>query len=474
MWIYFIFAAGLGILFMMAAGTELPQDMEVKRWQKPFYQCGCFLIEHLERVGKPITEKQRYQLTLEKAAYVFMILFVGLGCAVAIEAAYGSGQLLLEKTQLQRPDQGMGAQVQELQVQVEDMTEVEDIRIDLKERAYTEAEKRALLEEAVSTLDTIVPGTNASVDEVRGKVELPTELLEGRVKAAWFQEPMGLLDNEGNITEELKSEGEILELKAILTCEDQEMEYRLALHLMPKIRTPWETLMHELQGKLREEQEKTADQEKLPLPQEVDGHRLIWMTPAHSFAGICVGVTILAAAFLWIGKEQEYRNMKKQQRRQMILDYPDILFKLGMLLNAGLTMQSAFRKVAMEYRQRRERQKTGKRSKKTIERFAYEQMLTACYEMQSGVPESRAYENFGHRCGTAGYIKLGTLLSGGLQKGSEGLTKILLEEAMLSMEERRQAAKQFGEEAGTKLLLPMTGMLLVVLAVLMMPAMMAF
>ena len=43
-------------------------------------------------------------------------------------------------------------------------------------------------------------------------------------------------------------------------------------------------------------------------------------------------------------------------------------------------------------------------------------------------------------------------------------------EAIQSFENRKSTAKRLGEEAGTKLLMPMMGMLLVVLVMVMVPA----
>ena len=97
-------------------------------------------------------------------------------------------------------------------------------------------------------------------------------------------------------------------------------------------------------------------------------------------------------------------------------------------------------------------------------------MLFACGEMKSGVPESTAYENFGRRCGLPQYIKLGSLLSQNLKKGSKGLASILEKEAASSLEERKNMARKLGEQAGTKLLFPMAMMFGVVLTVLIVPA----
>ena len=72
-------------------------------------------------------------------------------------------------------------------------------------------------------------------------------------------------------------------------------------------------------------------------------------------------------------------------------------------------------------------------------------MTVACNEMKSGISEAKAYERFGRRCEHTCYIRLGTILSGSLQKSSEGMTKLLLDEAAEAMEDRRQLAKKMGE-----------------------------
>ena len=88
----------------------------------------------------------------------------------------------------------------------------------------------------------------------------------------------------------------------------------------------------------------------------------------------------------------------------------------------------------------------------------------------AGVTEARVYENFGRRCQEARYRRLGNLLSQNLKKGSEGLISLLESEAEAGMEERRQQARKLGEEAGTKLLLPMMLMLILVMGILIVPA----
>ena len=68
------------------------------------------------------------------------------------------------------------------------------------------------------------------------------------------------------------------------------------------------------------------------------------------------------------------------------------------------------------------------------------------------------------------YRKFGTLLSQNLRKGSKGLTDLLGREAEEAFEERKNLAKKLGEEAGTKLVIPLFLMLIIVFAIVIVPA----
>jgi hypothetical protein len=104
----------------------------------------------------------------------------------------------------------------------------------------------------------------------------------------------------------------------------------------------------------------------------------------------------------------------------------------------------------------------------------YEEMLITCREMEGGVSEERAYQRFGERCKNRQFRKFGNLLAQNLRKGTKGLTTLLESEVEDSLEERKNIARRFGEEAGTKLLVPMMLMLGIVIVILLVPAIMTF
>ena len=100
----------------------------------------------------------------------------------------------------------------------------------------------------------------------------------------------------------------------------------------------------------------------------------------------------------------------------------------------------------------------------------YEEMKTTLCEMQGGVSEAAACERFGTRCGVPSYMKFGAMLSQNLRKGGRGISELLKIEAIQAFETRKSTAKRKGEEAGTKLMMPMLGMLAVVLIMVIVPA----
>ena len=105
-----------------------------------------------------------------------------------------------------------------------------------------------------------------------------------------------------------------------------------------------------------------------------------------------------------------------------------------------------------------------------FETYIVSEMQKTCREMESGHTEAESYENFGRRCKVQAYVRFGALLSQNLRKGTRGLTELLKMEAIQAFEDRKARARRLGEEAGTKLLLPMFLMLTVVLVIVIVPA----
>ena len=71
-------------------------------------------------------------------------------------------------------------------------------------------------------------------------------------------------------------------------------------------------------------------------------------------------------------------------------------------------------------------------------------------------------------------MKLATLLQTNIKKGTKELSNLLEKEAYDAFEKRKNMARVKGEEATTKLLMPMMLMLITVMMIIMIPAIWSF
>ena len=201
------------------------------------------------------------------------------------------------------------------------------------------------------------------------------------------------------------------------------------------------------------------------LPEYLNGRRVLWERPGSTDGFLLAALAMLTALLLPLLKEREKAQEEERKREQMLMDYPNLVMKLTLLLQSGMTVRSAFHRIGGDYARRKV---PGK------ERYAYEEILRACHEMESGVSEAAAYEHFGSRCGQIKYRTLSVRLVQNLQKGSTRLLEMLERESMEAFEDRKRRARVLGEAAATKLLVPMVLMLMVVLAIIMIPAVLSF
>lgn len=172
---------------------------------------------------------------------------------------------------------------------------------------------------------------------------------------------------------------------------------------------------------------------------------------------------LIAAGCIPLIEKSKKLEQEKQRKEKLQSEYPELVSKLTILLGAGMTLSGAWNKIATNY--------SNKRKNNTIEFHPlYEEMLVTCHEMESGAGEVRAYERFGERCGLHRYRKFSSLLTQNLRKGTRGLIQLLEQEVSDAFEERKNNAKKCGEEAGTKMLLPMMMMFGIIIVIIMVPA----
>lgn len=365
---------------------------------------------------------------------------------------------------IERNDYGKGKRTEELDIKVDE--EKVRSKVEISERQYSEEEVEALFDRIIRRMDRMIQGKNETLEHVDHDLDLITEVPGEPVRIRWELDRYDVMNSHGKLQDaKIKKEGVIVNLTAVLTYTENEKRqkiYYFGVHVYPRKLTGVEKRTRDIDEKLKAANKKNPTKVKVVLPGTLNGKRMTYYQPFNNRGMVIVVMGILIGILLIALQKQTRIKEQDERKKQMLRDYPEIINKLTLYLGAGMTVKRAWRNVVEAYV--REQQDD------IEQHYAYEEMKKTCYEMDSGMTEAQSYENFGRRCEVQAYIRLGALLSQNLRKGTKGLTQLLKVEAIQAFEERKAQAKRLGEEAGTKLLLPMFLMLAVVLVIVIVPA----
>lgn len=261
--------------------------------------------------------------------------------------------------------------------------------------------------------------------------------------------------------DDLTEDGTLVKLTAKLKYKEQSEKYEFYVRIFPARESKKEKIVRELKEAVQKEEEDTRTEKYLILPDEINGTKITW---SHEKNSGTVGILIAgggAAVMVFVSENQKKKEKKKRESEEMRRDYPQIINRFSLYIGAGMSVRNAWQRITEDYRKNKER--TGRRK-------AYEEMIYTENQMKNKAAESECYEEYGIRCGLSVYRRFGTLLSQNLRKGSKGLSELLKRETGEMFEERKKQARKLGEEAGTKLMIPLFMMLAVVFIIVIVPA----
>ena len=403
----------------------------------------------------------KFKLSGKKEWYLAALIIV-------VGNLLGMGMAAVEKRSaktdyLERNPYGEGAYEETLQVEL--AGKQEEIQIYVEEQKYTEADKKRYLKEAEKELNTWFQRVCGDKGEIRQSLSFPDKLEQNPVTLSWSTSQPQILDWEGVLGTGVASKGEMVDLMCTITLEEEMKIWQKEVRVYPPRRTEKEALQEEIQGRAEKLSEENS--KKMYLPETYQGEAVHYRrTAGNTGYLVCVLSVLLGFGIFPLKKERE-RQKEELRKKEMQRDYPDVLDKLVLFLQAGFSIRKAMEKLAIDYQ--RNRQKYHMK-----ERAAYEEIVKTCREMEGGVYEADAYERMGKRCKISQYKILSVLLVQNLRKGNQNILELLEREAASAGEERKREARVRGEEASVKLLLPMIMQLMVVLVILMVPAFLSF
>lgn len=387
-----------------------------------------------------------------------LILFVGFLLAA------GTGWIDEKKekeTQIVRNEPGQGVQEKEFLVDVPGEMKDYPLKLEIEEKKLAKAEKQEYLKRAKAELDVLILGENPSKDEITQALYLPEYLQDGLVEAVYRFSDYDIFHSDGTFRQE-PEKPVVVEITAELICQEETCLYQFPVQAVPLEKSAQEQLAEKIKT-LVSAQNRQEGKDYVKLPDEVDGKRVDWRQKMGNRSLVMTFMGLAAAVGIILREKEEKKQKKKEREKQMMLDYAGIVGKFSLLIGAGMNIPLAWEKIALSYQEKRERKEMEKR-------YAYEEMLHTLHEIRDGTGELQAYENFGNRCQLGAYRKLSAMIVQNVRKGAQGMQRLLEQEEWEAYEQRKAHAKQVGEEAGTKLLFPMGIMLVIVLAILVIPA----
>lgn len=261
-----------------------------------------------------------------------------------------------------------------------------------------------------------------------------------------------------------REEAEIYEptecrVSAILSCQESVNDYEAVITLMPRAMNT-QTALSQMISKA---DQSSQERDRLVLPESYQGKTITWRRKPDNTFLYLFAFSIAAMLCLRIGKKKDEENEKKERLEALENDYASVVSKFAMLLSAGLSVRNAWERIVL----------LGCKNKNET-KIVYEEMNRTLKDMQKGVSELEAYEAFGNRVGQVHYKKLMALFVSHKKRGSIDLIDSMNREMLQAWEEQKRKTRQQGEKIGTKLLVPMMGMLAVVFVIILVPAFLSF
>ena len=413
------------------------------------------------------TEVLQAKYYVQKIRWFIMLVLIGDFLALLIYISSFGGGSIYQEQYIDRNSYGEGQKKILAQVETEDGAFCEEVEFYVEERVFSEEELEGLYRKAVKRLEELVPGNGQSRQKVCESIKLPTALEGYPFELEWESNNYFLMNHQGEILKEkIHPEGEELKLTCRVIYLDWLKEYEIPLVIVPKEQTPQELWAAQLQEELVASEKEQKELGTFMLPDSIADKKVIWKERREDYSLVIWGLLVVTACCVYRMQDKDLHKKTEERNAQMLAEYPVLVNRLTLYLGAGMTIKGAWNKIAKDYRGRKELH--GEKN------YTYEEMLFTCYEMQGGVSEYNAYERFGKICGLQPYTRLVGLLHQSLKKGNSALINDLQKEAEEAQEMRRNQARKKGEEAGTKLLLPMMMMLAIVMVLVMVPAFFSF
>lgn len=325
---------------------------------------------------------------------------------------------------------------------------------------YTETEFEKMATQIFEELPKQILGANKDLAHITSNLTLPEQDETGLVALNWRSFAPQYLSSYGVLQTDMLTTDCTIGLMVEATYEEYTATYEYELTLRTHVENAEKSNMELAKESLRHLEEENRTKKELVLPEQI-GTIEISLEKGKELAGAWFYLAGLFAIGGMIAHSYSKRKEERKKRDdELIKCYAPFVNKLWLFLGTGMTVKKALEQFCREA--------------SSMQEFLKLEIEYTLHEIEHGFDESASYEQLGIRLDLANYMRLMSHISQNLRLGSRDLLSLMEEEVRSATELRREYAKKKGEEASTKLLLPMGIMLLLVMVIIVFPAMISF
>lgn len=431
------------------------------------YPIGFKLLDKFKYTKNLGTDKY---LEYIKKLSIIILMLTGICMLCILSISTQSQDSIINNKYITRPQDESNKQI--LNVYKDDEKVPYEVELSISPKQLSIEELNKKFEMAYDYLLNNILGDNKSLDHITQDLNLITDLSDYDMTVEWYSSDNDIVNYDGKVSnldfEDNHIEFKTIILNAILLYDENKSEFQIEVVVLPKPLSDDERFINSIKKAVQESDRSSPNQDSVSLPEAVNGSKVKYEVPGEKSSTpiiVIVGLIMTVSLLYGIDKQKKRENFIRE--KQLRYDYSEVISKLTVLTGAGMTIAKAWEKISIDYKNKREQNNF-------IKHHVYEEMLITYYQLKSGVSETKAYIEFGRRCNIKEYLKLGALLEQNLKKGTKGLAQMLENESIQAFGERKILARKLGEEASTKLLLPMCIMLIIVMIIVIVPALLSF
>lgn len=423
------------------------------------------------------------------------------GIVLAIFSFFtNQSSIFVNQNEIERSSYGSERTPYTLKLDVDNLAKDMEFQVSVSSQRYTKEEADKKFEEKFDELLVNILKDNTDFENINSKLNFKTDVGDG-IKASYAFEPkfvetaspseiatksniseenfkyyvnyQNVIDGSGNVNNSSFKIDEFctghIVIQFSTAIKDRDGSYKSGKYMIPikvvsKLLTPIESFKVAFKKEVESNDKNTVDRKTITLPKVVNDFKIKYRDKKDlSFLFMPV-LGILAAILLEAKEKEEEKEKVKRRLRLLELDFAQIISKILLYVSSGMTIRNSMTRLAEQY----QKSNIDKKEK----RIAYEELVSVKNKLSSGYSEIGAYEDMAKNINMRTYTRFLNIIIQSIKNGNKDLKNILNMEVQDALYERKQNAKKLGEEAATKLVLPLMMMLSVIMVIIMVPAFM--